>query len=253
MGDRIMPSNRDFMIIAASRLLKNGERVLVGVGVPNIAANLAKRLDAPDLVLVYESGVIDATPDRLPLSIGDGTLVEGALAVLPMGELFSHYLLTGWIDVGFLGAAQIDASGNLNSTVIGSYASPKVRLAGAGGAPEIATSAQRTVIVMDHSRDRFPAHIDFVTSPGHPPGRKRPDGRGPWRVVTNLGLFGFNEEGEMGLLALLPGHSHEEVLDLSGWRIPRLVHPTPLIAEPRREEETALAALRATLPKGDSV
>ncbi len=247
-----MPSNRDGMIIAAARLLRNGERVLVGVGVPNIAANLAKRLDAPGLVLVYESGVIDARPERLPLSIGDGTLVDATLAVLPMGELFSHYLLTGWIDVGFLGAAQIDASGNLNSTVIGEYRHPKVRLAGAGGAPEIATSARRTIIVMEHSRDRFPAHIDFITSPGHPSGRRRPDGRGPWRVVSSLGLFGFDEQGHMGLLALLPDHTYEEVLDRSGWRIPRLVDPVPVLLPPRAEEAATLAALRATLPKGDS-
>ncbi len=240
------------MIIAAARLLKNGERVLVGVGVPNIAANLAKRLDAPDLVLVYESGVIDARPERLPLSIGDGTLVDAALAVLPMGELFSHYLLTGWIDVGFLGAAQIDASGNLNSTVIGEYQQPKVRLAGAGGAPEIATSARRTIIVMEHSRDRFPAKIDFITSPGHPAGHRRPDGRGPWRVVSSLGVFGFNEAGVMGVLALLPGHTYEEVLDLSGWRIPLMADPTPYLPATRAEEESTLAALRATLPKGDS-
>lgn len=247
-----MPSNRDWMIIAAARLLENGQRVLVGVGIPNIAANLAKGLHAPDLVLVYESGVIDARPARLPLSIGDGTLVEAALAVLPMGELFSQYLGTGWIDVGFLGAAQIDASGNLNSTVIGAYDHPRVRLAGAGGAPEIATSAKKTIIVMEHSRDRFPQQLDFITTPGHPPGSRRADGRGPWRVVSSLGVFGFDANGQMVLLALLPGHTYEEVLDLSGWRIPALAYPIPRLVPPTEAEESTLAALRATLPKGDS-
>ncbi len=246
-----MPTSRDWMIIAAARLLQDGERVLVGVGVPNIAANLAKRLHAPGLVLVYESGVIDARPEKLPLSIGDGTLVEDALAVLPMYELFSHYLVRGWIDVGFLGAAQIDASGNLNSTVLGPYESPRVRLAGSGGAAEIATYAKRTIIVMEHDRNRFPAKVDFITSPGHPPGARRPDGRGPWRVVTSLGLFGFDEHGRMGVLALLPGHSYEEVLDMTGWRIPCLTdefHYSPPI---QPEEEAALAALRSTLTIGD--
>ncbi len=240
-------SPRDGMIVAAARLLQNGERVLVGVGVPNVAANLAKRLSAPDLVLVYESGVIDARPARLPLSIGDGTLVEAALAVLPMGELLSQYLQTGWIDVGMLGAAQIDRHGNLNSTVIGPYDHPRVRLAGAGGAPEIATGARRTLIVMEHRRDRFPAHVDFITTPGHPVGRRRPDGRGPWRVVTDLGIFGFDERGELGLWALLPGHVYEEVLDLSGWRVPRLRDPVPTAPMVTAEESQVLAALQQSL------
>lgn len=242
-----MASTRDMMIAAAARLLKNGERVLVGVGIPNIAANLAKRLHAPDLVLIYESGVIDARPDRLPLSIGDGTLVDAALGVVPMGELFSHYLQTGWIDVGFLGAAQIDRSGNLNSTVIGNYEDPSVRLSGAGGASEIATHARRTIVVMEQRRDRFPSRIDFVTSPGHPQGRRRPDGRGPWRVVTNLGVYGFTESGDMGLLSLLPGHTYEEVLDNTSWRMPALTDPIPVIEALATDEERALGELFATL------
>ena len=245
-----MPSARDWMIVAAARLLENRQRILVGVGIPNIAANLAKRLQAPDLVLVYESGVIDARPARLPLSIGDGTLVDAALAVVPMSELFSHYLATGWIDVGFLGAAQIDASGNLNSTVIGDYYHPRVRLAGSGGAAEIASGAKKTIIVMEHSRDRFPAKVDFITSPGHPPGRRRPDGRGPWRVVTSLGLFGFDDAGQMGLLALMPSHTHEEVLDLTGFYIPALVDPVPFLPVPSDQELHILQDLRATLPGG---
>ena len=245
-----MPTSRDWMIIAAARLLQDGERVLVGVGVPNIAANLAKRLHAPGLVLVYESGVIDARPKSLPLSIGDGTLVEEALMVIPMSELFRHYLGTGWIDVGFLGAAQIDAWGNLNSTVIGPYSKPAVRLAGSGGAAEIATQARRTIIVMEHSRDRFVNAVDFITSPGHPDGQRRGDGRGPWRVVSSLAVFGFGENGRMGVLGLLPGHTYEEVLDSSGWVIPPLVDPLPVLAPPSPEESTTLEALYQTLKKG---
>jgi glutaconate CoA-transferase subunit B len=245
-----MSSDRDQMIVTASRLLKNGERVLVGVGVPNIAANLAKRLDAPDLVLVYESGVIDAEPEQLPLSIGDGTLVHEALGVLPMRELFFHYLMTGWIDVGFLGAAQIDAYGNLNSTVIGSYDAPRVRLAGAGGASEIATSARRTIIVMEHARDRFVEQVDFVTSIGHAPGKVRPQDTGPWRVVSSLGVFGFDEEGRMRLLQLLPGHTYEEVLDRSGWAIPCGPRAISTVLPATDRELFQLKQLYATLPKG---
>lgn len=242
-----MASTRDMMIAAAARLLTNGERVLVGVGIPNIAANLAKRLHAPDLVLIYESGVIDARPDRLPLSIGDGTLVDAALGVVPMGELFSHYLQTGWIDVGFLGGAQIDRSGNINSTVIGPYGAPRVRLSGAGGASEIATHAQRTIIVMEQTRDRFPVQVDFVTSPGHPPGRRRPGGRGPWRVVTDLGVYGFGASGEMGLMNLLPGHNYEEVLDKTSWQVPLLGESASVIEPLTAEEETLLEELFATV------
>lgn len=238
---------RDAMVVAAARLLTGNERVLVGVGVPNVAANLAKRLHAPDLVLIYESGVIDARPERLPLSIGDATLVEHALAVLPMAELFFHYLATGWIDVGFLGAAQMDRYGNLNSTVIGDYGSPRVRLSGAGGAPEIASGARRTIIVMEHRRDRLPAQIDFITTVGHSPGHRRADGRGPWRVVTDLGVFGFDLAGELQLMALLPGHTYEEVLDHSGWRIPLASDSVSTIAPVTEEEWAALEALQHSL------
>ncbi|PSR23889.1 MAG: 3-oxoadipate--succinyl-CoA transferase subunit B [Sulfobacillus acidophilus] len=245
-----MSSDRDQMIVTAARLLNNNERVLVGVGIPNIAANLAKRLGAPDLVLVYESGVIDANPDQLPLSIGDGTLVRNALGVLPMRELFFHYLMAGWIDVGFLGAAQIDVYGNLNSTIIGSYDAPRVRLAGAGGASEIATSARRTIIVMEHARDRFVERVDFVTSVGHEPGAIHSQGPGPWRVVSSLGVFGFDARGRMQLLQLLPGHTYEEVLDLSGWAIPRAPHAIPTVPAPTDRELAQLGHLYATLPKG---
>jgi glutaconate CoA-transferase subunit B len=242
-------NSRDMMAIASARLLQDHQRVLVGVGTPNIAANIAKRLHAPNLVMIYESGVIDAMPKKLPLSIGDGTLVDEALAVLPMGELFSHYLQTGWIDIGFLGAAQIDSRGNLNSTVIGPYTHPKVRLAGSGGAADIACHARRTIILLPHTRDRFAAELDFITSPGHPRHGAHPDGRGPWRVVTDLGMFGFDERGEMVCLALMPGHTYEEILDHSGWQSPRAAS-LEQVSEPTSREVQTWQALYATLPGG---
>ncbi|MHB1612612.1 MAG: CoA-transferase subunit beta [Sulfobacillus sp.] len=242
-------NNRDVMAIISARLLEDQQRVLVGVGTPNVAANLAKRLHAPNLVMIYESGIIDARPKKLPLSIGDGTLVEESLAVLPMGELFSQYLQTGWIDIGFLGAAQIDSRGNLNSTTIGSYEHPTIRLAGSGGAADIAHHARRTITILPHSRERFAAKIDFVTSPGHPPGGCRPDGGGPWRVVTDLGLFGFDSEGEMICLSLMPSHTYEEILDMSGWHIP-FQSPLSVVPDPSSEEIRVLQSLYDTLPGG---
>lgn len=240
-----MPADRNLIAAVAARLLADRQRVLVGVGLPNVAANLAKRLHAPGLVLVYESGVIDARPSELPLSIGDPALVEDALAMPTMSEFFRHYLQPGWIDVGFLGGAQIDRRGNLNSTVIGDYARPRVRLSGSGGAADIAALARRTIVLMPHERHRFPERVDFVTSPGHPPVGLRPDGGGPWRVVTDLGLFGFGDDGEMELMALMPGHTVDDVRAATGWPIRvrpdlgRLEPPTPA-------EEAVLAQLLAS-------
>lgn len=238
-------ASQDEMAIVAARLLRDGERVLVGVGLPNLSANLARRLHTPHLVLVYESGVIDARPRRLPLSIGDGALVRDALTVLPMGELFSHYLQTGWIDVGFLGGAQIDRRGNLNSTVIGAYDRPKARLAGSGGAADIASFAHRLIVVMPQDPTRFPAAVDFVTSPGHPPRGRRPDGRGPAAVVTDLALLDFDDEGEMRLRAVYPGVTVGDVEAACGW--PLRVHPDVFTLQPPTPEERAVvAALRAS-------
>src|ERR671936_117369 len=155
------------MIVASARQLA-GERVcFVGVGLPNIACNLAQRTVAPDLELVYESGVFGSRPARLPLSIGDPTLVTGATAVTSMFELFAYYLQRGLIDVGFLGAAQIDRFGNINTTVIGDYAAPKVRLPGSGGACEIAIHARTVLVIMRQGMRSFVERIDFRTSPGH--------------------------------------------------------------------------------------
>lgn len=211
-----MGSNRQCeMAVVGARLLRDRERILVGVGMPNLAANLAKRLHAPDLVLVYESGVIDAYPPELPLSIGDPDLVRTSLCVLPIADLFAQYLQTGWIDVGFLGGAQVDRRGNLNSTVIGPYDRPRVRLAGSGGAADVASFARRTVVLIPHDRQRFPAQVDFITSPGHPLGSRRPGG--PAHVVTDLGLLDFDSEGEMRLVGVYPGVTVSEVRDQTGW------------------------------------
>ena len=161
-------SPSELMIVNAARLLKNGDVVFVGVGQPNLACNLAKRTHAPDLVMIYEAGVIGAEPSRLPLSIGDPTLVSGALSVVSMYDIFANYLQRGNVDVGFLGGAQIDKFGNINATFIGNdYTHPKVRLPGSGGAQEIAAWANRCYIMTPHQKRRFPEKVDFLTSAGY--------------------------------------------------------------------------------------
>jgi glutaconate CoA-transferase subunit B len=208
------------MMIAASARQLAGERVcFVGVGPPNIACNLAKRTVAPGIELLYEAGVFGAEPARLPLSIGDPTLVSGSLQVTNMYELFAYFLERGHVDVGFLGGAQIDRFGNLNTTTIGDYAKPKVRLPGSGGACEIAINAKKVFIMMPQTKRSFVDAIDFVTSPGHL-GGKRPkewQGQGPTVVVTGLGVYGFDETGEMTLESLHPGVTLEQVRASTGW------------------------------------
>jgi glutaconate CoA-transferase subunit B len=207
------------MIVASARQLA-GERVcFVGVGPPNIACNLAKRTVAPDLELVYESGVFGAVPARLPLSIGDPTLVTGAALVTNQFELFAYYLQAGLIDVGFLGASQIDRFGNINTTIIGEYGRPKVRLPGSGGACEIAINAKKVFVIMPQSRRSFVERIDFTTSPGHLGGR-RPSGwgGGPSVVVTDLAVYRFAEgTGEMEVATLHPGVTLDQVRDAAQW------------------------------------
>jgi glutaconate CoA-transferase, subunit B len=216
---RYTPS--EMMIAVAARQLA-GERVcFVGVGPPNIACNLAKRTMAPDLELVYEAGVFGSVPARLPLSIGDPTLVTGSLSVTSMFELFAFYLQAGLIDVGFLGASQIDRYGNINTTVIGRYDSPKVRLPGSGGACEIALNARRVFVIMPQSKRSFVERIDFTTSPGRlTQGRLPWMGAGPTLVVTGLGLYRFDESaGEMELATLHPGVSLEEARENTSWEL----------------------------------
>jgi glutaconate CoA-transferase subunit B len=217
-------TSSELMIVSAARALKGINVVFVGVGMPNIACNLARRTVAPDLELVYESGVFGARPARLPLSIGDPTLVSGATSVCPMTDLFMYYLQGGRIEVAFLGAAQIDRYGNLNSTVIGPYRQPKVRLPGSGGACEIAIHARNVFLITSLSKRTFVEKLDFTTSPGYLDGN--PEGRGklgipgggPQLVVTNKAVFGFHQENqEMVLTSLHPGVTFDEVQAEISW------------------------------------
>lgn len=212
----------ELMIINAARLLRDHDVVFVGVGIPNLACNLAMRTHAPHLQMIYEAGVIGAQPSRLPLSIGDPSLVTGSLAVCSMYDVFTLYLQRGNVDVGFLGGAQIDQFGNINATVIGEYHNPKVRLPGSGGSMEIAAWANRCYIITPHQKRRFPARVDFYTSIGYLSGgdaRKKTGvrGGGPEAVVTNLGLLQPDETGELVLTALHPGVSFEQVQENTGW------------------------------------
>ena len=210
-------SSSEMMIVAAARELAGQRVCFVGVGLPNIAVNLAARTVAPGLELVYEAGVFGARPARLPLSIGDPTIVTGATAVTSMFELFGFYLQGGLIDVGFLGAAQIDRRGNINTTTIGDYAHPGTRLPGSGGACEIAINARQVFVIMRQSRRSFVDRLDFRTSPGARP--NDPRGRGPSLVVTDLGVYRFTDSGEMRLEALHPGVELDEVRARSGWQL----------------------------------
>jgi glutaconate CoA-transferase subunit B len=237
-------TRRELMACAAARQLADGEVVFVGIGLPNLACNLARRRHAPNLVLIYESGAVGAVPARLPVSIGDPALVAGALGVCSMAEVFYGYLQGGRIDVGFLQGAQIDRRGNLNTTVIGDYARPKVRLPGSGGACEIALHAKRVVVVMPQSRRTFPERVDFVTSPGHAGGNAGA-GRGPAAVITDLGCYVF-EAGEMVLVSLHPGVSLDEVRANLGWEV--RVAPALATTEPPAAEELRL--LREELDPG---
>lgn len=213
---------QELMVVNASRLLQDHDVVFVGVGIPNLACNLAMRTHAPNLQMIYEAGVIGAQPARLPLSIGDPTLVSGATAVCSMYDIFTLYLQRGNVDVGFLGGAQIDQYGNINATVIGDYNHPKVRLPGSGGAMEIAAWANRCYIITPHQKRRFPAKVDFHTSIGFLTGgearaKTGVRGGGPRAVVTNLGILEPDENGEMVLAAMHPGVTYEQVCDNTGW------------------------------------
>lgn len=214
----------ELMTVNAARLLRDGDTVFVGVGLPNLACNLAHRTHAPNLVMIYEAGVIGARPARLPLSIGDPTLVSGACSVCSMYDIFSLYLQRGNVDVGFLGGAQIDRFGNINATVIGDYHHPKVRLPGSGGSMEIAAWANRCYIITPHQKRRFPEKVDFRTSAGFLDGNRQREaagvrGKGPQAVVTNLGILAPDTDGELILTALHPGVMLEEAVQNTGWKL----------------------------------
>jgi glutaconate CoA-transferase subunit B len=245
-------SKSEIMIAASARRLAGAENCFVGVGLPNIVCNLAQRTVAGGLQLVYESGVFGARPERLPLSIGDPTLATGATAITSMFELFAYYLQAGLIDAAFLGGAQIDRFGNLNTTVIGSYDAPKVRLPGSGGACEIAIHARRILVIMRQATRSFVNELDFRTSPGHS-GDPAHDaargwhGSGPTSVVTDLGTYGFDgSTGEMTLLTVHPGVTVDDIRANMGWD-PKLAPDLGETPAPSAEE---LRLIREELDPG---
>jgi glutaconate CoA-transferase, subunit B len=224
MTQQVTFSSSELLTINAARLLRDGDVVFVGVGLPNLACNLARQTHAPNLLMIYEAGVIGAQPARLPLSIGDPTLVSDALAVCSMYDIFAFYLQRGNVDVGFLGGAQIDRFGNINATVIGDYEHPKVRLPGSGGSMEIAAWANRCYIITPHQARRFPEKVHFRTSAGYLGSRSQREaamlrGGGPQAVVTNLGIMEPDETGELVLTALHPGATFEQAQENTGWEL----------------------------------
>lgn len=231
---------KELMVVNAARLLRDNDVVFVGVGIPNLACNLARRTHAPNLQMIYEAGVYGAQPSRLPLSIGDPSLVSGSASVCSMYDVFTLYLQRGNVDVGFLGGAQIDRYGNINATVIGDYQHPKVRLPGSGGSMEIAAWANRCYIITPHQIRRFPEKVDFHTSIGFLDGgdaRKQTGvrGGGPEAVVTNLGVLRPNENGELILAALHPGVTFEEAQANTGWPL-KQAEDCPVTEPPNVEE-----------------
>jgi glutaconate CoA-transferase subunit B len=238
----------EMMIVAAARALAGVRTVFVGVGLPTIACNLARYTVAPNLELIYEAGVYGARPARLPLSIGDPTLVTGAISVVPMADLFGLYLQRGLVEIALLGGAQVDRFGNLNTTVIGDYTHPKTRLPGSGGACEIAINARRLFYIMRLKKRAFVERIDFVTSPGHLGGGQSRGaagipGEGPQLVITDMALLDFGTpEREMRVVSLHPGVAIEQVRAEIGWPVREAdalaTTPTPSADELRlvREE-----------------
>jgi glutaconate CoA-transferase subunit B len=243
-------SREEILTVAAARTIHDGAVCFVGIGAPSAAANLALRTHAPNAVLVYESGVIGARPAVLPLSIGDGELVEGAITVVSVPEMFAYWLQGGRIDVGFLGAAQVDRYANLNSTVIGSYASPSTRLPGGGGAPEIATAARETIIVARHSARVFVEALDFVTTVGFGTGGRSREalgvaGGGPSRVVTDLGVLEPDPRSrELVLTGMQEGVTVDDVCRATGWKL-RVADDIVVLTPPTVDELLVLRDLQA--------
>lgn len=243
-----MYSSDEMMAVAGSRQITNGQVCFVGIGLPGRAALLAKHLDAPKAVLVYESGILDPLPKTAPLSIGDGSLAETARAIVSMPEIFNYWLQGGHIDLGFLGAAQIDRYGNINTTVIGSYETPRVRLPGAGGAPEIANSASEVVVILKHRPEALVEKVDFITSLGHGDGTGVREalslrGGGPQRIVTDLGILSADPTShEFVLTGIYPGIEVATVKERTGWDL-KVAEDLELIEEPTLEELDTLRAI----------
>src|SRR5262245_24814033 len=240
----------EMMTIASARALKSNDVCFVGIGMPSAAANLARLTHAPDITLIYESGTLGTRPNVLPLSIGDGELCETALTTVSVPEMFRYWLQGGRITVGFLGGAQIDRFANLNTTVVGPYDKPKVRLPGGGGAPEIAISCGEIFIIMSQSKRSFSAKLDFITSLGHGTGgthreRLGVKTKGPTQLVTDLAVFEPDAETrEMTITSIHPGVTREQIQDNTGWpvRYAANVNETP---PPTAQELEVLRELNA--------
>jgi glutaconate CoA-transferase, subunit B len=237
----------EMMTVAAARLLRDGMVCFVGIGLPSAAANLARVTHAPGIVLIYESGTIGAKPTALPLSIGDGELAETADALVSVPEMFRYWLQGGRIDVGFLGAAQVDRYGTINTTVIAQYDRPTVRLPGAGGAPEIATLAGEVFIILRHGKRALVEHLDFITSPSlragdrvEGPGRR---GKGPTALVTDLGILKPDPQSrEFTLMTVHPGVTVEQARSATGWDL-KVAPDLAATPAPTAAELNALRAL----------
>jgi glutaconate CoA-transferase subunit B len=250
----------EMMTVSAARALTDDDVCFVGIGLPSAACNLARLTHAPRLRLVYESGTIETRPDVLPLSIGDGELCETALTTVSVPEMFQYWLQGGRITIGFLGGAQVDRFGNLNSTVIGDYARPAVRLPGGGGAPEIAACCRRTFIVMRHSRRAFVDRLAFVTTLGHgPTGQERRalglTTEGPVLLVSDLCIMRPHPETkELQVTSLHPGVTREQVIEQTGWPVAfagtvvETPAPTARELEVLRDLQTRTAAAHGVAP-----
>src|SRR3984885_984984 len=244
-------SPSEIMTVAAARKLQNGTVCFVGIGLPSAAANLARLTHAPEVVLIYESGTIGTKPHVLPLSIGDGELAEHADTVVSVPEIFRYWLQSGLVDVGFLGAAQIDKFGNINTTVIGgSYEAPQVRLPGAGGAPEIVTAAKEVALLLKQNKRAFVEKLDFITSSGYfgrgaGNGGTKGRGRGHTTVISDLGvLVSDPDTNELVLTAVHPGVCAEQVRNATGWEL-RVAPNLEVTPKPTVSELTALRDLQA--------
>lgn len=223
----------ELMCVLAAREIGDGDVVFVGIGLPNLACNLARATHAPNMTLIYESGAVGAQPDRVPPSIGDPALVTGSLMITSMADIFQSFLQNGKIQIGFLGGAQVDKMGNINTTVVGPYDAPKVRLPGSGGASEIAAHAQRVLIVTKLDKRAFPEKVDFVTS----------NGKRVAKIITNMGILQPDDTGEMILTALYPGVAFEQVQAAVGWPLKQ----APKLAEVSLPTEKEIKLLRETL------
>jgi glutaconate CoA-transferase subunit B len=245
-------TSNDMMVVTASRFLKDGSVVFIGIGLPSLAANLARNMHAPNISMIYESGTLDTKPTRPPLSIGDDELSRTALSVVSVPEMFRYWLQGGKIETGFLGAAQIDKYGNLNTTVIGDYKNPKVRLPGAGGAPEIAGFCDHTIIMLKQSRRNFVEKLDFVTTVGYGKGGENIadlgfSGKGPKAIITDLGILEPDPVSkEFTLTYVHKGIGIDTVKEATGWPL-KVAADIQETEEPSLEEIQALRELQALL------